>query len=1116
MDMETTDRSERLQNLSAAKRALLLKAMREEQARAEPQRVIRRRTQAGPCPVSFAQQRLWFLDQLDPGTPAFNISTTLRLSGKLNVAALLQSLDEVVRRHESLRTTFVSTDGRPVQVVTPPTHLAMPVVDLTELSGAEREAMVTRLTRGEVRRPFFLARGPLLRATLLRLTPGECELQLTMHHIASDGWSKSILVREVGTLYQALNAGTPSPLPELDIQYADFAHWQRDWLESGPLADGLNYWREQLAGAPTLDLPTDLAPPPAPSYRGAMQNVVLPEELIGRLRALGTSEGATLFMTLLAAFQALLARYTGQDDISVGTTAAGRNRVEVEGLIGFFVNMLVLRLRVPEADGFRALLAQAREMTLGSYTHQEVPFERLVEELQPERGPQHLPLFRVVFTLQNQPREGLDLSELQLRTSAVGAGTMRFDLTMNLRERDGAVTGFVAYNTDLFAAATARRLAAHYERLLAGVLAQPDAPVWQLPLLGASEQQQLLVEWNDTQSSATQTAGCVHEQFERMAARVPDAIAVVCGTEQVSYRALNAQANRIARRLRQLGVGAESLVGVCVERSIGLVAALLGVLKAGGAYVPLDPAYPQERLAFMVADSGVGVILTERHLLGCLTACEAELVCLGELTEVAGACAGQQVAAGNAAYVIYTSGSTGRPKGVVVEHRSLANYTAAAVNQYALTPGDRALQFASINFDASAEEIYPCLASGATLVLRNERMLGSAREFFRTCREWGVTVLNLPTAYWHELVAGMEEDERARPSSSVRLAIIGGEAALAQRVEVWQRQVGARVRLFNTYGPTEATIVATKYELTPDGGAANGPAGVPIGRAVANAHTYVLAAAMQPAPLGVKGELYVGGAGLARGYLKRPELTAERFVPDPFGGTPGARLYRTGDLARHLTDGRLEFCGRADQQVKVRGFRIELGEIEAALLSHPAVRDAAAAARADGPGGGQLGAYVVAAGASAPAPSELREWLRTRLPEHMVPGAFVFLDALPLTPNGKLDRKALPEPGQQQASAEDNFVAAETPTEQVLAGIWAEVLKRDRVGARDNFFDLGGHSLLATQVMFRTCEAFQIELPLRLLFEMPTIEALAMVIEERLIEEIEDLSEDEVRQFLQV
>ncbi|HEX8275370.1 MAG TPA: amino acid adenylation domain-containing protein, partial [Longimicrobiaceae bacterium] len=972
----------------------------------------------------------------------------------------------------------------PVQTIAPFGGFALPVEDLSALGAAGREAALRRRAREEAARPFDLSAGPLFRAALLRLGGEDHVLLLSMHHIASDGWSMGVLRRELSALYAAYREGRTSPLPEPAVQYADYAVWQREQLVGEVLERQLAYWKERLAGAPELlELPTDRPRPAVQTYRGAAVPLELSRELLERLQALGRSVGATRYMTLLGAFQVLLSRYGGSEDIVVGSPIAGRTRGEVEGLIGFFVNTLVLRVDLSGDPSPRELLGRVRETTLGAYEHQEMPFERLVAELSPDRSLSHSPLFQVMFSFDDASGADGVLPGLAMEHVDTEMETAKFDLSLGLAEGPGGGRGSLSYNTDLFDRATAERMTRHLERVLEQVAADPDVRLSELDLLDGAERRQVVEEWNAT--AAPHPAGlCIHQLVEAQVERTPDAAAVVFQGETLTYRELNRRADRLARHLRRLGVGPEARVAICLERGPEMVVSVLATLKAGGAYVPLDPTYPTERLAFMLADSAAAVLLTQGGLRGTFPVPAGTRLACPTIAETEGGEDPEGGAKpGSLAYVIYTSGSTGTPRGVAVEHRALVNYVVHAAAEFSIRAGDRVLQFASISFDPAAEEIFATLVSGATLVLRTEEMLESPRSFWEACDGWGISVMDLPTAVWHHVAPHLDARPEALPAS-LRLVVIGGEAALPERVRAWQAATGGRVRLLNSYGPTETTVGVTLWEAPESGGVAQ----VPIGRPVPNTRCYVLDAAMRPAAVGVPGELYVGGAQVARGYLDRPAATAERFVPDPFAARGGSRLYRTGDRARWRMDGTLEYRGRLDEQVKVRGFRIELGEIEGALRRYESVTDCVVVVREDAPGDKRLVAYVVG-GVEA---GVLREHLLRELPEYMVPAAFVPLETIPLTPNGKLDRRALPAP-EGDAYARGSYEAPLGEVEAALAGIWAEVLGVERVGRRDHFFALGGHSLLAIKLVERM-RRVGLYMDVRALFTTPVLAELARAV----------------------
>ena len=829
----------------------------------------------------------------------------------------------------------------------------------------EREAEVRRLAAEEAQRPFDLARGPLLRVCLLKLGEEDHGLLVTMHHIVTDGWSMGVFVRELSALYQAFSTGRPSPLAGLPIQYADFAAWQREWLQGAVLEGQLGYWQEQLAGAPgLLELPTDRPRPAVQSSRGASAAFALEAELTQGLKALSQRARVTLFMTLLGAFMVLLARYSRQEDIVVGSPMANRTHSQTEGLIGFFVNTLVLRADLSGDPPFEELMGRVRRVALEAYAHQEVPFERVVEALQPERSLSHSPLFQVLFALQTAPVGESVLPGLSLSPLTLERVTAQFDLSLELSEAEGRLVGVWEYSTELFEAATIERLGAHFQTLLEGIVADPKRRLSELPLLPEAEWRQVVVEWNATEAEYPKER-CIHQLFEAQVERTPEAVAVAFEDEWLSYRALNARANQLAHHLQGLGVGPEVLVGICLERSLDLVVGLLGVLKAGGAYVPLDPSYPQERLAFMVEDARPKVLLTQQHLLGTLPK-HSTVLCLDTDWQLIARESQEDptnlTSSLNLAYVIYTSGSTGRPKGVAIMHGNVTNHNTTQAKNFGLCSEDRALQFASISFDAAVEEIFPTWLSGATLIVRSAGPLATGKEFLQFIQEQQLTVLNLPTAYWHEWVHESSLSNASLPPC-LRLVVVGGEKALAENFAKWRRLLDHEVAWINTYGPTEATVVTLLYQL--DASAwADDQSDIPLGRPLANTQVYVLDSYLNPVPIGVPGELYIGGAGLAQGYLNRPELTAERFIPHPFSEVSGKRLYRTGDVARYRPDGNLEFLGRLDHQVKVRGFRIELGEIEACLGRHPGVQEVVVLAREDSPGEKRLVAYVVAQEAS--------------------------------------------------------------------------------------------------------------------------------------------------------
>jgi amino acid adenylation domain-containing protein len=1084
-------------DMLSAERTLLLQQLLRQRgvaAVAPTEELPAKRAGAGPCPLSFAQERLWFLYQMAPESPVYNLDSASRLSGPLDLAVLARSFAEVVRRHEVLRTTFGEPDGEPLQTVHPPAPFPLPLVDLGGLgglAGGTQAAEAERLARQEAARAFDLARGPLLRAAAVRLGPWDHLLLLTLHHIVADGWSMALLVRELGEVYGAFLARRASPLPELSLQYADFAVWQRRRLTGERLAAELAFWRQQLAGlASRLDLPTDRPRPAVQSWRGAALPFAIPEGLAARLRSLGRSHGATPFMVLLAGFAALLARWSGEDDLGLGTPIAGRNHPELEGLIGCFVNTLVLRIQVGDDASFARLLKSVRETSLSVMAHQEMPFEKLVLELRPERSTSHSPLFQVFFALQNAPRGEARLAGLTSQPQAGEETTAKFDLSLSFAEGEGGSAGLWSYSTDLFDPTTIARLHGRLERLLSGVAGGPERPLSGLPLLDPAELAQLLVEWNDTRVEAAADSG-LHQLLVAQAARTPEAIAVLAREGAESYGELVRRAGRLARSLRALGVGTEVRVGVLLERSLDLVTALVAVLAAGGAYVPLDPAYPASRLAFMLESSAAALLLTRRGLFerAGLPTDGVRPVFLdagweGGLGD--GEPALPPSLPASLAYVLFTSGSTGRPKGVAVTQAS-----AVALLRWigrAFPPADLAgvLAATSICFDLSVFELFGPLAWGGTVVLA-ENVL----ELAELPGAAAVSLINTVPSALAELL-GMD----ALPPG-VRTVNLAGEPLPGTLAAAVYRLPEAR-RVVNLYGPSEDTTYSTcgavpyPVESAPS-----------IGRPIAGTRAYLLDADLLPVPLGAQGELYLGGAGLARGYLGRPDLTAERFLPDPFAtlaGEPGGRVYRTGDLARHRVDGTLSFLGRIDHQVKIRGFRIELGEIESTLVALPGVREAVVMVHEAGPGDRRLVAYLAgpAGQAGEISPQELRRELRERLPEYMVPAAFVPLAALPRNPSGKVDRKALPAPEWQGREGERGAAGLPLPPrdelELRLVGMWKEILGVQPVGVLDDFFALGGHSLLAARLAARIRTRLGRELPLASLLRAPTVAGLAALL----------------------
>ena len=1093
--------SERIARLSPEKRVLLERRLMEEGGAADEGAPIPRRKTGDRCPLSFAQERLWFLDQLEPDSPAYNVPRAFRLRGALDLCALDRALQEIVRRHEALRTTFASEEGLPVQVIASKLIVPLPVTDLTTTRRRDSEARAIELAEEEARLPFDLTQGPLIRARLLRLGIEDHIFLLTMHHIVSDGWSMGVLCRELSALYKTFRRDNRSSLPDLPIQYADFAVWQRNWLAGEELERQLSYWRNQLADPPPLlELPTDRARPAIQRYRGARVLETLTPALSASLKALSRDERATLFMTLLAAFQVLLHRYSGQDDILIGAPIASRDRVEIEDLIGFFVNTLVLRGDLSGNPTFRDLLARTREACMEAYAHQDVPFESLVRDLAPERSMSHAPLFQVMFALQNVPSSDLELSGLAVDRLKVDAATSKFDLSVTVKERVEGLRVQVTYNTDLYDRTTIERMIGHYRTLLEGIVGDPNERIAFLPLLTERERHRILVEWNDTEADYPEEL-CVHHLFEAQVKRTPDAVAVVFEDQQLTYRELNERANQLAHYLRRHGVGSEVLLGICVQRCPEMVVGVLGILKAGGGYVPLDPEDPVERMALILEQAGATAVITQEEMVERLADVSPDLFCLDADWVVVARESREDpdvhIPARSAAYAMFTSGSTGRPKGVLVEHRGVTNYVRWVTQHLLPSYGLNLPLITKLTFDASLKQLFAPLIAGRDVWVLPDTVASQPTALLRALSMRSSVGLNCVPSLWRSMLSAMDADQRLIPRQSLTHLFLGGEAVSDETV----RRTFTRfpdLRVFNVYGPTEATANATAGELL----STDGPV---IGRPIANTQVYVLDSHMRPIPVGTEGELHISGVGLARGYLSHPDLTAEAFVPNPYSDKPGDRLYRTGDLARWRPEGRVEFLGRLDHQVKVRGFRIEPGEIESALQAHPAVQGAVVVAREDKPevlaetlnAERRLVAYIVPRQGTEPTTAAIRSFLRDKLPRYMIPSQFMFLDSLPLTPVGKVDRRALPVPDNGRPELDQTFIGPSTPSECLIARIWREALGIDRVGVYDNFFDLGGHSLLAVRVIAQIEEKIGLRFrPGDLMFQ--SLGQLAAAAEERM------------------
>ncbi|HEX8147528.1 MAG TPA: amino acid adenylation domain-containing protein [Pyrinomonadaceae bacterium] len=1082
--MTTPSREDRIKNLSPEKRALLVKAMRAEAAR-RPAGGIPRREPGAASQLSFAQQRLWFLDQLEPGRAYYNVSFALRIARPLDVAVLRESLKEIVRRHEILRATFPAVGGQPVQVVAPELDPPLRVIDLRDRPAAGRAAEVQRLAGEQARQPFDLAAGPLLRLLLARTAEEEHTLLTTTHHIVFDGWSVGILKQELTTLLDAFSAGQPSPLPELPIQYADFSTWQRDWLRGQVLEEQLSYWKRQLKDAPpVIELPTDFPRAADQAVRSASHVLTLPAPLSDSLKRLSRQEDVTLFMTLLAAFKLLLHRYSGQPDLVIGSPIANRTRAEMEGLIGFFVNTLVLRTDFGGRPTFRELLQSVKATALGAFAHQDLPFEKLVEELQPERTLGHTPLFQVMFALQNQPRLSLASAGVSLTPLDCESTSAKFDLTLVVLDTPQGLRARMEYNAELFRAETVRRLLDNYQTLLESIPANLDERVHSLPVLSPNERRRLLTEWN-APAAAPAAAPCVHELFAEQAARTPGRTAVVSDGEQASYGELDRRSSQLAQYLRRLGVEPEETVALCCERSVDLVVGLLAALKAGAAYVPLDPAAPVERLSYMLAETRSKVLLTQRTLLESLPPHDLQAVCLDadreRVARESEAAPAGHARPENLAYMIFTSGSTGKPKAVAVEHRQLSNYVRGVTEKLALPSGGNYAVVSTFAADLGHTMLFPSLCGGGTLHVIARERAGDPESLGEYFRRHQIDCLKIVPSHLAALMSAR------RPASLLpaQRLVLGGEACRADWAAGLAR-LAPGCRIFNHYGPTETTVGALTCEL--DAGAPEFPT-LPLGTPLPNVRVYVLDASLELAPAGVKGEICIGGAGVGRGYYNLPGATADKFMPDPFGGQPGVRLYRTGDVGRYLPDGRIHFLGRDDDQVKYHGYRVELGEIRHALKRHPQIRDAVARLLKDENGSEVLVAYYVSRQEIDVA--EIRSSLKESLLEEVLPNAFVHLKRMPLTLNGKVNFEALPSWDAARSKTGAEYLPPRSLTEEVVADLWRRLLGLQRVGVRDNFFEVGGHSLLATRLVSQLRETFQVEIPLRALFETPTVEGLS-------------------------
>ena len=1051
-------------------------------------------------PLSSAQTRLWFLEQLDAGNTAYSLPNSYQLNGNLNITALEQAITELVRRHEILRTNFQVVNNAPVQVIHPPQDIQIPIINLESLSADEQAIEVKFFRDKDANQPFDLASDSLLRLTLIRLDNQTHILLLNIHHIIFDGWSMVNLMQELSVLYDASKQKLPSPLPELSLQYVDFAIWEKQWLKSENFSAQLSYWRQKLAGmTPELALPIARSHH-SQNFQDCCYEFEINPNLNQPLLELSRNQGVTPFMLLFAAFATLLYRYSNQEDITIGFPIANRQQKEIQPLIGFFVNLLVLRVQLADNITFKDILTQVRHTILEAYEHQDTPFEKVVEALRPERNINHSPLFQVMFDwLHTNPSEW-KLPGLEVKSLAQARPMGRFDLSLTIHETDQGLKGMWSYNGAMFTTETISQITEHYQVLLGGIVADVEQPINFLPLLSVKEQQ-LLTTWNQTRIDYPHSK-CIHQLWEEQVDKTPNKIAVQFQNQQITYGELNEKANCLAQYLQTAGVIPGTLVGICPERNIEMIIGILGILKAGGAYVPLDPQLPIERVAYILQDTQLPILLTQQKLLVKFTDIfqtgEQKVICLDKDWDSIANHSHKNpiipVSPKDLAYIIYTSGSTGKPKGVAIAHQSLVNFTSFAIKEYGINEQDRILQFASISFDTAAEEIYPCLTTGATLILRTEDLLKSSDKFWQCCQDWQLTVLDLPTAYWHYLTADLQPSDGRIPSR-LRLVIIGGEEALADNLQRWFGSFQGMQNpplLLNTYGPTEATIVSTICPLREDSLAEDGK--VPIGKPIDNIQVYVLDKYLQPCPIGIPGELHIAGVSLASCYLNRPDLTQEKFIPNPFSSAVGNnKLYKTGDLVRYRGDGNLEFIGRIDKQVKIRGFRIELGEIEAAIAQHPSIRMTAVTIQEERREDKRLIAYMTADETFDS--SSMGEFLRQKLPNYMIPTTWVKLDNLPLTANGKVDYRALPQPTNNIVENK-GFVAPRNEIEQQLAEIWSEVLNVPVVGIKDNFFDLGGNSLLSFALMNRIQQKFGKNLQLTSIFQGATVENFAKILQQ--------------------
>lgn len=1116
--------SDRISKLSPAKRLLFEKRLGVLGESRSHDQVITRRPDVSEFPLSFPQERIWFLEQIEKGNPTYNRPVFLLITGQLKIAALEKSLREIVYRHETLRAVFNSSSGYPHQEIKAEHLLDLIVTDISKLPPQEREAQSIKEAVKEARTPIDIDEGPLFRIKLIRKNSKEHLLVFVVHHIVFDGWSSKILIRELAAFYEANITGNPSELLVLPIQYADYAYWQRNWLSNELFEEQLSYWMDNLdANPPLLELPTDKKRPSIQSHQGNFDSVHLSRSLLNSLKDLSHQEHVTLFTTLLSAFQTLLFRYTNQENIVTGIHIANRRYLEIENLIGLFINTLVINTNLSGKYSFRQLMRKVGEITLGAFAHQDLPFEKLVEELQPRRDLSRNPLFQVVFQLRNYPRAQIHVPGIKIEELTLDYGVSQFDLTLDCSEKPDGLSCRFVYNTNLFETTTIRRMMEHYKVLLHAIVENPNQHIEFLPLLTENERTLLINEWNSTQANIPEK--CIQNLFEVQVNRSPGAIAVALNEQKYTYQELNERANQLAHYLRTYGVGPEVFVGIFMNRSLDIVVAVLAILKAGGAYLPLDPKYPKERLEYMIGDAHLNVILTNKELGRILPDHTSLIIDLDAEWEIISHEStlnpSVSVQTENAAYLIYTSGSTGQPKGVIGVHSGVINFLQYLTDTYKLSKSDIVLQVASLSFDPSIRDMICPLLVGARVELLNDTEVKDTKEILKKIHEKQVTaILGIVPTMARNL--SLLKNQGIGFFNNLRLILFGGEEFYYQDFENLKAIFGKELLVVNQYGPTETTMSRTYYEIPLS---KKGEGIIPIGKPINNTQIYILDPHLQPVPIGTSGEICISGYGLTRGYLNREDSTEERFVQNPFSTEAGARMYKTGDLGRYLTDGNIEFLGRFDNQVKVRGYRVELGEIEAALSKHPSVKQSTATVTEDGPNDKRIIAYLVIENESIPSTLEMRNFLLKIIPEYMLPSSYEFIDEIPLTPSGKVDRKNLPIPSGDRPDLEKIYVPPKNDMERRLVSIWKNVLGVEQIGVNDNFFELGGHSLLAFQIIARVFETFSVDIPVLVLFKAATIASMAAKIKShqaskmgadelvQIVTELEGMSDEDARKM---